>query len=64
MSRKVDLGESKRTVKIACVKGNGDALRSSRTLTAINSSRALCDVEKKSFRDQVHPEGELDGAND
>ena len=27
-----------------------------------NKRKKLCDVEKKSFRDQVHPEGELDGA--
>ena len=64
MSRTIELGEGKKTVKIACVQGNGDTLRSPKTLAIINSSKALCDVEKKSFRDQVHPDGELDGAND
>jgi hypothetical protein len=62
MSRTVDLGNGKNTVKIACVKGDGEALRSPTTLAVINSSKKLCDVEKKSFRDQVFPEGELDGA--
>ena len=62
MSRTVDLGNGKNTVKIACVKGDGEALRSPTTLAVINSSKKLCDVEKKSFRDQVYPEGELDGA--
>lgn len=62
MSRTIEFGEGKKTIKIACVGGDGADLRSAKTLAVINSSRKLCDVEKKSFRDQVHPEGELDGA--
>ena len=62
MSRTIELGEGKKTIKIACVGGGSDALRSAKTLAVINSSKKLCDVEKKSFRDQVHPEGDLDGA--
>lgn len=61
LSRTIDLGDGEKTVKIACVKGNEDALRSAKTLAVINSSKALCDVEKESFREQVHPDGALDG---
>ncbi|MCA8893224.1 MAG: hypothetical protein KDA56_15725 [Hyphomonas sp.] len=61
LSRTIDLGDGEKTVKIACVKGNEDALRSAKTLAVINSSKALCDVEKESFREQVHPDGTLDG---
>ncbi|WP_375209076.1 M56 family metallopeptidase [Hyphomonas jannaschiana] len=61
LSRTINLGDSEKTVKIACVKGNEDALRSAKTLAVINSSKALCDVEKESFREQVHPDGTLDG---
>ena len=64
MSQTVDLNDEKRTIKIACTQGNEAALRSSRTLATINSSRALCDNEKQSFRDQVDPNGDLDGADD
>lgn len=63
MSQTVDLNDEKRTIKIACTRGNEAALRSSRTLATINSSRALCDIEKQSFRDQVDPNGDLDGAD-
>ncbi len=61
MSRTIDFGEGKNTVKIACVGGDGDALRSASTLAAINASKKLCDAEKTSFREQIHPHGELDG---
>jgi beta-lactamase regulating signal transducer with metallopeptidase domain len=63
MTRKIDLDEGEKTVKIACVKGNEATLRSPRTLAVINSSKALCDGEKDSFREQVHPDAELDGAD-
>ena len=63
MSRTIDLGNDRHTIKIACVAGDGETLRSPTTLATINSNRMLCDVEKESFREQVHPDGEFDGAD-
>ena len=62
LTRTVTAGGKKNEVKIACVKGDATALRSSSTLAIINRDPGLCNDEKKSFRDQVTGSAELDGA--